>query len=282
MKTVSPIFYSSLDELKLDLNTIKNRYISDSIVLIRGLHLSKDDHLSLVKALGDVMGWTPNTKTDFNHRYNESHVTNTKLDNSLPEDLILGWHLEHVDYDPYSPLVAGVWNMQKFKCDPNAGMTYFMDSRKLYNLLFNESEKNFLRNCTASWEEKYSTGVVVKNEVRVVAPHWITGEEQLRLEMHHVPPLLTLARYEDREPTDSESKYFEELANRFIFEHYKNEDLRIVQKWNEGDILIPDLYSLAHAVTGGFSPQDREFTGLWCYINYPENLDSSSVHPSWR
>lgn len=281
MKIVEPVTYSSLSELKSDLETIKEKYISDSIVLIRGLKLTKDEHLGLVKDLGDLMGWTPNTKTNFNHRYDESHSWNDKLANSLGEDIILGWHLEHIDYDKFTPLVAGVWNMQKFNCSPDVGMTYFMDSRKLYNLLFNEEEKSFLRDCWAEWEENYHQ-TTIKNSAKLVSNHWITGEELIRLEMHHLPPILKLSTYQDRAPKEEESKYFEELINRFISEHYLNEDLRIVQKWNEGDILIPDLHCLAHAVTGGFASEDREFTGLWCYLNYPENLETASVHPSWR
>lgn len=282
MKIVEPLIYNSFEDLTLNLDKVKEKYFSDSIVLIRGLTITDEQHLSLTKLLGDLMGWTPNSSASFNHKYHENHNSNKKLKNAAISEIILGWHMEHSDYDIYSPLVAGVWNMHTFKCESNSGMTYFMDSRKVYNFLFNDKEKDFLRSCWYTWDEVYPNNAEVKNKVKLVNNHWITGEEQIRLEMQITPPNLRLDTYENRVPTNNESKYFEELINRFKLEHYKNEEFRIIQKWNEGDILIPDLYSMAHAVTGGFSPENRKFTGLWCYINSPENLQLDSVHPSWR
>ena len=51
----------------------------------------------------------------------------------------------------------------------------------------------------------------------------------------------------------------------------KDESIRIVHDWKQGDLVLMDAFKLAHAVTGGFKPEDREFTGIWGYrdpINY--------------
>ena len=36
-------------------------------------------------------------------------------------------------------------------------------------------------------------------------------------------------------------------------------------------LVIPDLFKLAHAVTGGFKSEDREFRGIWGYKNIPQS-----------
>lgn len=280
MKIIEPIVYSSLEELEKDLDKIKNLFFEQSIVLIRGLKLSDIEHLELTKKLGDVIGWSPNSLDSFIHDYTENHSQNYISDS--PRDIFLDWHLEHIDYDKYVPLVAGVWNMKKFTCSSESGMTYFMDSRKVYNQIFSDSEREFLKACTASWSEEYRQfDISVDNDAKVVSPHWITGEDQIRVEMIFRPPRVSLLNFDGNNPTPAQSKLFEDLVNRFIEEHYKNEELRMVQKWQEGDILIPDLHCLAHAVTGGFSPDEREFTGLWCYLDDPYSKNAKQ-HPAFN
>lgn len=280
MKLVEPLVFSTTDELKLNLPTIIEELKSSSIVGIRGLKLSKLDQLQLTKDLGDLIGWTPNNKTAFNHQYIENHSSNPKLENSSPDEIMLNWHLEHVDYDNYSPLIAGVWNMYKYSCSPDVGMTYFMDSREVYSSIYTDQEKSFLSNCISFWTKPYQDGKIYENTAKVVSPHWVDGRDLIRIDMHHIDTL-RLHTYKDELPSEEQSKIFNELISRFVFEVFNNTDLRIIHKWNEGDILIPDLYALAHAVTGGFTPEEREFSGYWCYLNLPENLQSGNSHPSW-
>ncbi len=277
MRFVEVIPVSSKDDI--DFNLLKTYLIKKKVFCLRGLNLSEEEQLLFTKKLGDVMQWTPNTSNDFNHKYIENHASNQKLEDSKIGEVFLAWHLEHIDYDNYSPLVAGVWNMQIFTCSPDAGNTYFMDSREVYRSLFSEEEKEFLEKCESSWEEIYHSSGPVKNVAKVVMPHWITGEKQIRVELI---VSADLESFDGRRPTEDEKEKFTELYKRFKSEVWNNEELRIVHRWQQGDILIPDLYSLAHAVTGGFDPSERKFTGFWCYINYPENLEEASVHPSWR
>ncbi len=280
MKIVEPLTYSSLEELKSDIQKIKTELKTFPIVGVRGLKISKDEQLQLAKDLGDLFNWTPNNTTEFKHEYTENHSTNPQLEKSLGQEIMLNWHLEHVDYDNYSPLVVGVWNMYKYTCSPEVGMTYFIDSREIYSLIYTEDEKSFLRNCIYSWLQPYPNDLTLENTAKIVSTHWLDGREQIRLEMHHLSTL-KLLKYENSDPTEDQKNIFNGLVARFVDEVYSNEDLRIVHKWQEGDILIPDLYALAHAVTGGFSPEEREFSGYWCYLNSPENLNSSNAHPSW-
>lgn len=280
MKIVEPIHLKNLEELKSNLHLIKNELISSSIVCIRGLKISKEEQLKLVKNLGDIFSWTPNSSSSFNHQYIENHTGNISIPNSTGEQVVLNWHMEHIDYDNYTPLIAGVWNMEKFICSSDVGMTYFMDSRKIYKKIYTDDEKNFLKNCISSWTQYYSNNRQFLNTANLVNTHWLSQEEQIRLEMHHMDSL-KLFRYKNIEPTEKEQQLFNNLVARFISTVYNDTDLRIVHKWKEGDILIPDLHCLVHAVTGGFTSDQREFTGYWCYLNSPENLESDRLHPSW-
>jgi alpha-ketoglutarate-dependent taurine dioxygenase len=281
MKIVEPKHYTSAQELYSNLDSVLEELKASSIVCIRGLNFSREDQLELVKILGDVAGWTPNTSTNFNHQYTESHSSSPSLPGSEGSQIILKWHMEHIDYDNYSPIVAGVWNMQKFTCSPDVGMTYFIDSRNIYEMLFSEEEKKFLRKSEASWLGLYPENRQLLNNANVVTNHWLDSREQIRLEMHQISTL-DLFKFDGQDPTDEQKDYFQLMVAKFVSEVYTNEDLRIVHQWREGDILIPDLHCLAHAVTGGFSPEQREFTGLWCFAGSPEKLSEDELHPSWK
>ena len=49
------------------------------------------------------------------------------------------------------------------------------------------------------------------------------------------------------------------------FEYDINEKKFFIHEWKQGDFVIVDLFKMAHAVYGGFEPEDREFSGFWAY-----------------
>ena len=263
-----------------DIPAVAETFKESSIVCIRGTNATKAEQLEITKRLGDVLDWTPNTKTDFLHEYTENHSRNPSAPSSAGDDIVLSWHIEHPDYDNYNPLVAGVWNMQKFTCSSDVGMTYFMDSRDVYEGLFSEEEKDFLRKAESSWVEMYSEDREITNNAKVVARHWIDGRELIRLEMHQLPTV-KLFKFDGQDPTEEQEAFFQKMVSKFVDEVDTNADLVLAHHWQEGDILIPDLHTMIHAVTGGFSPEEREFTGYWCYINIEEATKTGAVHPSW-
>ena len=46
------------------------------------------------------------------------------------------------------------------------------------------------------------------------------------------------------------------------------DDSHMVHEWRQGDILIPDLFTMAHSVLGGFESSKRKFRGIW--TSFPE------------
>lgn len=274
----TPRVFQSKEELYENLSVVAEDFKGPGISVIRGLKFSIEEQIELVKALGDIIGWYPNSSSkDLLHKYLENHASNGGLKSSDPDQIILDWHLEHVDYDEYVPLIGGVWNMLKFQCDPEAGKTYFSDSCLAYEM-FTKEEQDFLSKCYLTWYDVNGSG---PNYAPVVVSHWLSGNPLIRIEITKQVDT-QLHKFDGRQPTDEEVHKFKELKNKFhdIIDNY--EPHRIVHRWQEGDIVIPDLFRMGHAVTGGFDPSEREFNGFWLFSENPEGRAQEDMPIVWR
>ena len=74
-------------------------------------------------------------------------------------------------------------------------------------------------------------------------------------------------KFDGETPEEWQKEKFIEIRNFFINQIDKNEEIRIVHKWKENDLVFSDLFRLAHAVTGGFHSSERKFLGTWAYGN---------------
>lgn len=254
-----PLQFTSLEEIKNNIDVYYDKFVQDSILVLRNANLSEEDHFTLQKILGDRFGWFPNTSNGIEDRYRENHAPNGILTEENKDTVVLDWHIEHPFFK--NPIVGALWNMYTFNIDEDRGKTYFLDTRLIYKNM-TEDWKNFLDKCVANAYSYNHTNSM--HQCKVITPHWITGEPVIRMQLHRVETgWHDLYSFDGRTPTTEESNKFLQIGNWIINEIINNEDLRIVHKWNKGDIVIPDLYCLAHAITGGFNPKDREFTGLW-------------------
>ncbi len=257
--------FSSPEEIIRNAEEIIETFKSFGVVAIRGANLTVEQQVFVTKALGDITGWVPNNSTNFEQQYVENHKRLANKEETPGDQIVLGWHMEHVEYDHLSPIIGGSWNMVKFTADPETGRTYFVNTAKLYDTL-SDSDKEFLLTAYVLWSEPGDTREYVTKAVR---PHWLTGEPTLRF---HIAASLTepknLDRIYDREPTAEERSRFVELRSRLVNMIHNDEDIRIIHRWNQGDLLIPDLFKGAHSATGGFNSDQREFIGYWLY---PEN-----------
>lgn len=277
-QTTSPITFSSKEELYENLDKVLDDFRGFGVSVIRGLNLSREEQHQLVQDLGDIIGWFPNNQSvEVLHKYQENHSSNYYLEDSEPDEIILDWHLEHVDYDSYVPLIGGVWNMFNFKANPNSGMTYFLDSCEAYKL-FSREEIDFFSKCTLTWSDVNGSG---PHYAPVIVSHWLTKNPLIRIEItKEVLPVIS--EFDGRKPTEEEQLRMLELKSKFHDIVDNNEDLRIIHKWQEGDIVIPDLQRMAHAVTGGFNSSDREFIGVWLFSVNPEGREEEDMPIVWR
>lgn len=270
MNYTQPMQYPGINKIKEDIEFYKNKFIQDTILVFRNANLTHEEQEELQRVLGDALNWYPNTTHEAVKRYTENHAPNAMLTETNKDVVVLPWHIEHPYFD--NPIVSGLWNMLVFNIEEDRGTTLFLDTARIYDML-PEDWKQFLHKCVVNgYSYNHIDKMLCSN---AIGTHWLTGESILRFTIHRIEKGWHDLRFFDgRTPTEEENDKFIEIGNWIIYEINNNEDLRLVHQWNQGDLIIPDLYKLAHAVKGGFNPKDRVFTGVWSYekdINiYPE------------
>lgn len=280
MPNTQPIVMTSYDEIISKLDLIIEKFKTDTVVVIRDANLSTDEQAALTRALGDKIGWFPNNSDTFEQRYQENHQRLKRKEDAGKDEVVLPWHLEHVDYDVYVPIVAGVWNMFKFTADEEAGKTYFTDTSLIYRQMPSEWQ-DFLDKSLIRWEE--GDGSV--HTTYAVLDHWLTGERTIRIDTRGNATPEMLYEFDGRTPTPEEAQLYVKIRNYYMDQIVNNPDVRLVHRWKQGDLVIPDLFKHAHAATGGFSSDQREFVGLWVYPANPESneyLDYVNTYISER
>ncbi len=270
-----PVEFESVKSIKDNIDQYKEKFIKDSLVVFRNANLSFNEQLDLHKFIGESFGW--HTHREEGSHYQENHGHNPNVGVSGSEDIMLTWHVEHFYYS--NPIVAGTWNMFHLNAEEGAGKTYFVDTSKVYELLSIEMQ-DFLNKCilkTKTQEELRPFANETKYSV--VLPHWLTKKPVIRI---------SLSRWVDDEifsidgntPTEKDYEMFKKTALRVIDLIETDKSIRIIHNWKKGDLVLMDAFKLAHAVTGGFKPEDREFTGIWGYrdpIIYESSKNSASM-----
>lgn len=271
MKYTQPVEFPGIQEVLDNVEVYKQKFLDDSIIVFRNANLSYDDQSFLHAQLGPLLGYYIDTEgDDKTSRYIENHSERPLIETATAGDILLPWHIENL----YSgnPKVFSTWNMTKFTTDIENGKTYFIDCEKAYNAM-PEEWKIFLDVCKIN-NPNIATDENL-DDFSPVANHWMNSNLLLRLAPRkNKDSGTTLRSVYDREPTELEKTLFEEIFTWFGNYVYDNEEERIVHKWQQGDLLIVDIFKLAHAVTGGFSPADREFIGMWGFKNQndPTNI----------
>ena len=207
MPNTNPVTMSSYDEIISNLDLIIEKFKTDTVVVIRDANLTEAEQENVTKALGDKLGWYPNNSSKDLQRYQENHQRLERKEDAGTDEVVLPYHLEHVDYDVYVPIIAGVWNMFNFTADEEAGKTYFTDTSLIY------------RQMSKEWQEFLDKSLV---------------------------------------------------------------------RWGEDDgsvHITPAVQDHAHAATGGFLSDQREFIGMWVYTtnpSTPEYLEYVDTYASKR
>ncbi len=265
MKQIETIEFPGQEYILDNIDYFKDKFVKDSVLAFRNANLTKKEQRDFHIKLGEKIGWY-SIDSEKEGSYIENHSHNLDLSSSGPDDIMLFWHIEHVYL--VNPIVAATWNMYRFVADENSGKTYFIDTSKIYEEL-SDDWKDFLQKCIANSGDKIiaDDDDPVINECKeysVVKDHWITGKKVIRIHLNRNEfELNKLSKYDNRVPSREEEEKFFEISkyinNRIIVDMAG----LMFHKWQQGDLLIPDMFKLAHAVTGGFDPEDREFCGKW-------------------
>jgi alpha-ketoglutarate-dependent taurine dioxygenase len=234
-------------------------YKNYGVLVIKGHDFSEDEHKNLAKLLGDNLDWHITSATE-DHAMNMFFIHGGHSDspdreyNNGVEDYVLDWHIEQVYYK--CPPLAGIWCMKQITSPFGSGNTLFADSNEIYKSLSDE-DKNFLLGAVVSWDKPASdhTGPFY---TKAVDTHPVTSIPIIRVETdqgcYAMPALHSLY---NRPPTDDEVKKFEEIMASIKTKLKTDYDLRYVQQWESGDLIVVDLFRMYHAVLGGFTYNER-------------------------
>lgn len=250
---------SSYDQVVQNLPELVEAYKNQGILVIKGHNFSIEEHKNLARLFGDNLGWHINSSVDdagmdkfFIHG---GHSDNPDREyNNGTDDYVLDWHIEQV-YQKCPPL-AGLWSMKEITCPPGNGNTLFADSSQIYESLSDE-DKEFLLGAVVFWD-KPANNCVGPYYTKAVDAHPVTSIPILRVETDQgcyvMPALYSLY---NRPATDDEAKRFEELMATVKTRLKTDYDLRYVQQWERGDMIVVDLFRMYHAVLGGFAYNER-------------------------
>ena len=273
-KILKTLELTSISDVINSISEIEDIFCEDGLLVIRGLNFSIDNQLLLAKTLGDIFSWNvssnaPKSTIDTSI-YQGGHSDQLDKEyNQTSEEYVLDWHIEQVYY--INPILAGIWNMTTFTAPTGSGVTRFADSIEIYNL-FSEEDRDFLSKSVVKWDKPtpHGTGPFY---TKVVDTHPISGKSLLRVETDRGSYLMPeLALYNGETPTIEQKDRLKSLLESLKNYLNTNLDIRYSQIWQEGDLLIVDLFRMYHSVMGGFSAGQRKFTGIGIR---PEIYDNS-------
>jgi hypothetical protein len=71
-----------------------------------------------------------------------------------------------------------------------------------------------------------------------------------------------LSSFDGNNPTTEEHNIYNSIMRWIQNQLSENLDIRIVHKWKQGDLVVPDMYKMCHSVSGGFNSNERELKGM--------------------
>lgn len=269
MIEIEAVEFPGINLIRENIEFYKSKFLEDKIIVFKNANCDELMQNEISEIFGVGLNCSPmiaGTSRDFYIEDHHKHIENTP--GAGKDDILLHWHIEHVVQDRSHAL--GIWNMELFKCDNDSGKTYFVDMVKMYSDLTKE-EQDFADKVTVTtlYEKENVTGEERKGmdffeEISFTYPlvkkHWITKEKGIRFDFGTGTELVL---FDGRTATNKEISKYRLLHNKIEQNVLSNEDIRIVLKWEQGYLAIPDLFKLAHSVTGGFQKEERRLKGVF-------------------
>lgn len=258
--TAAKIFnFPGIEEVKENISFYKESFISDGVIVFRNACLSNEEHFIFHDMLCKELGAYPEENSN---GYIEDH---SRVSDNIKKDvkndgIILTWHIEHPHYT--NPIVLGSWNMHKFTAKEESGKTYFVDTKNLFDIMPDDF-KDFAKKCIIINPVGEAQGIPASH--KLVDNHWITNDLVIRISHLNETgsSYQVLSTYDNNKPTKEDNEMYKMIMKWIQNQLANNLDIRIVHKWRQGDIVIPDMYKMCHSVSGGFESEQREFKGIW-------------------
>jgi len=281
----------SVAEVLKNIEPLSCEFVEYGILAFKRLNATESQQIQILSALGDFLKWIPNSKVISSEigeklrewlRYKENHSVSIDLAkrfkaNPADDRILINWHLEHIENSVSQ--VGAAWNMIKntvdhrYECGLFGGSTGFVDCRAIFNSI-SEEDKYFLINSVIVCVENegYSMGWECHPNP-AARKHFFSDSYVARIcPLGHRQSVVSV---EGRPPGHGDQERMDEIAKFFINEVWGNTERQTWWEWEEGDMLIPDLDVMAHAVVGGFDESQREFVGYWAFGNdYEKRMNS--------
>lgn len=278
-------------------------YKSSGVVAFRRMGASEQDVVTVCRAMSPHLGWVYCVRDpkEMAWPYLQDHDKRidvvTQEGRNGSDTTLIEWHIEGVSMK--YPQYGGAWNMFNFKAAPGTGSTGFVDMCQLYDDLdtdvrsfFDKSEiihfcnwtvpptpemseqfKSSVKTGSKIIYSKDGDGYVASHSRPAVSAHPATGRPTLRTcpcnNMFGLQEHLLLV--DDRPATEDEREYFAQQMSKIRWEICENEDRQKWYFWEEGDLLIVDLFRMAHGVRAGYEQGQRTFQGYWLHeVGVPE------------
>lgn len=254
---------------EIDVASCFDEYVASGCFVLRGYDMSHDEQLSLMKSFGDITKWFPNNHAGFEHytpyRENHSHTINMRNSENAKinmDDILVTWHMEHIGYP--NPAIGASWNMRTFTCSPNAGKTFFVDGIQLCKNL-SQDDIEFLKK---SLYVEQAHGAI-DSDYPIYCPirkHYLTGCEMVYISPSTNIPYGEKLFYDQAHPkNEQENKRFGAIIGEIAETIKYDKSVRFEHRWKQYDVVFADLSRLYHSVTGGFSPEERKFDGIFAH-----------------
>ena len=243
--------------------------INEKVLHFKNINLSIEEQKQVSLELNKRMGYLPVNQDDFHIMYEESHNHLVDSVKNSSKKILVKWHLEHAESD--NPQTLAVWNMITKKSAPSSGRTGFVDSDQILKKL-SDKQIRFLEKSEIIYSNKLNKnqdffidekGITNKFfSSSAFQNHPSSGARTLRIDVLNPQVLF---RFEGRSPSLSESKYFKKLHSKIVRNVVNNRRNQTWISWEQGDLVIVDLFNVYHGVKGGFGRDERIFVGFWSF-----------------
>lgn len=285
-------YITEISEVIENIDFYINSFSEDGIVILKNIFCSELEQRRIQAEFGDKLGFYPDKSEMFSqyflncddngYQYTEDHKRAIEEHSSYPNvsinDIIVDPHLECTHYK--FPQTAAFWYMHTFSCKPESGKTFFYDSRNMINAL-DQEYLSFLRKSKVLTNPSGDTHNNARCGIHdAIALHSNGNDEICRVDYKY-PDHIFLYEYDNRIPEQEEVDFFynEILSSIRLEIESAMKDPNFWYEWSEGDLVIPDLSVMYHAVNGGFSVGERGFLGFWSFPSDKKAISQFSDNP---
>jgi alpha-ketoglutarate-dependent taurine dioxygenase len=314
-----PVIFSirNTEELLEKTALISRDLVNSKLVIIPNMNIGDNNRNDLMISVALNYGWKADLDIDnlCQFKYQEDHSFSVAqaemLNSNSGTDVITAWHLEHPQLK-YPPCGA-IWYMDKKICLKEFGSTGFVDMELIldevpspyvdflqgceivqmsFNSLSDNEDIDIFTSITEDGNRSYvhiawpKTDFGIPSYLRpAIDVNPATNKKTLRVtpkgELYRGKFIGhdRLARYEGRRPTSSEDEYFNLISEWTFANVTQNPEFQYWHNWDEGDIILVDLFAMAHAVRGGFQPGERIMKGILAFPKI-DNLPRQPEYPN--